>query len=115
MFKLKSTGEGLLELSQERGNNFLGKGMICFLSDSQCQLSECLKMCVLKNTSDHGHPLFKHSLLSTEDITNMRLLCQAHLPQQRALEFSFTVLLVLGLKTGTVNLFSFVVCATCLY
>ena len=92
--------------------------MICFLSlDSQCQASQCLQIYVLKNTSDHGHPLFIDSLLSSEEITNVRLSFQSHLLQQRALQLNSTATAVdpsLSWKTGTVELFSSVVCVICL-
>lgn len=54
-----------------------------------------LQLYVLNNTLAHGYPLFIDSLLSPEEITHLRLSFQSHLLQQRARQYSFTVVLVL--------------------
>lgn len=88
--------------------------MICFLSlDSQCQASQWLQIYILKNASDHGHPLFIDSLLSTKEITNLRLFPVSSSPTKGKRVLVQQRVLVLCWKTGTVKLF--VVCAICLY
>lgn len=83
MSKPKPIGKPLLQLHEERRNDFLGKGKApsCLLTLS-ANLHNAYRLVSLKI---HGHPLFKDSLLSTEDITNPRLHFQFHLLQQRTL------------------------------